>query len=133
MPVYHNSDRLQTNLEQLFDQVASEDGEAVDSLVKSRLIIGIKTTEPQVEILVNGRKTPVDVSFNNRKLRPDLDITLSADVLHAILMGDISLKAAFTRGKLMIRGPFLKTFALEGLFRRGQELYPQIWENHSQT
>jgi hypothetical protein len=127
MPVYRRSEQLSANLRQLFDQIAGDDGSAGEEISKSRLIIRLKTRDPEVEIVVNGRKNPVEVSYGTTRLRPDLDIDLSADALHRILLAELSLKQALTSGQLRVRGQVFKSYALEELFRRGQELYPGIW------
>ena len=129
MPAYQNSEQLLTNLKLLFDQIAREDGNAVDAIVRTRLIIRLSISDPEVEILVNGRKNPVEITYGQNRLRPDLDIRLSADVLHDILLKKRSLKGAFTSGAVKVRGPLIKSFVMEDIFRRGQELYPEIWED----
>lgn len=127
MPTYRRSEQLYDNLQQLFDQIAGDDGSAGEEISKSRLIIRLKTRDPEVEIVINGRKNPVEVSYGATRLRPDLDIDLSADALHRILLAELSLKQALASGQLKVRGQIFKSFALEELFRRGQELYPGIW------
>lgn len=128
MPAYQNSEQLLTNLRLLFDQIAREDGNAVDVIARTRLIIRLSISDPELEILVNGRKNPVEITYGQNRLRPDLDIRLSADVLHDILLKKRSLKGAFTSGEVKVRGQLIKSFVMEDLFRRGQELYPEIWE-----
>lgn len=128
MPVYKSSEQLSEKLQTLFDRIGSQDPQAGEAVVKSRLLIRLRTTNPTVEILVNGRTNPVRITYGETKLNPDLDIELAADVLHKILMDELSLKKAFTGGKLKVRGPVMKSFVLEGIFRQGQEYYPQIFE-----
>ena len=127
MPVYRDPEQLQKNLKQLFDQIASEGDSAAQAVAKSRLILRLKTYDPEVEIVVNGRVNPVQITYGASRLRADLDITLSADALHQILMGELTLKRALTSGQMKVRGPIIKSFVFEGIFRRGQELYPEIW------
>lgn len=124
---YQTSEELVSNLKSLFERIRTADGSATRAVAEARLIIRIRTQEPAAEISINGRKTPVMVSYGPTPLRPDLDIELSADVLHEILLGRQSMKNAFTRGQLKVKGPFWKAFALEGIFREGQRIYPQIF------
>jgi len=127
MTVYQSSERLTENLRALFEQIHARDGAATRAIADARLVIRIRTHTPATEITIDGRKTPVTVSYTTTRFHPDLDIELSADVLHAVLMGEQSMKTAFTRGLLKVKGPFWKAFALEGIFRQGQRLYPQIF------
>ena len=125
--VYQTSEDLVANLQILFERIQTGGGTATKAVSDARLVIRIRTHSPYVEITINGRKTPVAVTYRETNLRPDLDIELSADVLHAILMGNQSLKTAFTRGDMKVKGPFWKAFALDGIFRYGQTLYPQVY------
>lgn len=125
--VYQTSEELIANLKILFGQIQAGDGSATKALSDARLIIRIRTHAPRTEITINGRKSPVSVTYHEPGLRPDLDIDLPADVLHAILMGEQSLKLAFTRGEMKVKGPFWKAFSLDAIFKFGQTLYPQVY------
>jgi hypothetical protein len=125
--VYQTSEELISNLKILFGRIQAGDGTATKAVSDAHLIIRICTHDPRAEITINGRKSPVSVSYQKARLRPDLDIDLSADVLHAILMGERSLKLAFTRGEMKVKGPIWKAFSLDAIFKFGQTLYPQVY------
>jgi len=126
MPYYDDSGHLLRNLKSLFERIRIEEPEATRAVSDSRLIIRLKFSSPQAEIVINGRHNPVQVYYNSGSLRPDLDISLPADALHKILLAELSLKKALASGQMSVRGPVFKTFALEDIFRKGQALYPQI-------
>lgn len=127
MSVYQNSQTLYTNLEWLFSTLQAQDPQAVGALARSRLAIRIRLSEPAALVAINGRVNPVEIKYGVDSMRPDLDIELPADSLHAILMGELSLKRALASGAMRVRGPVWKTTALEGIFQRGKLLYPQIY------
>lgn len=125
MPVYQTSEQLTHILQTLFDQVG-RDPKAVESLVKSRLIIRLKITDPQAVVVINGRKNPPQLSYTAGALQPDLDIQLSADTLDKILRKELRLSAAVAARELTVRGPVWKSFVLEDIFHSAQELYPRL-------
>ena len=129
MSVYQNSEQLYKNLQALFTRIQSEFPDVVHSVYESRLIIRFKITRPKAEILINGRINPVEVSYGSSKFRPDLDIELPADALHSILMQELSLKKAMASGQLRVRGSLFKSFVLEDIFLRGQNIYAQVFDN----
>jgi len=128
---YTNTDQFIQNMRTLFERVAKEDPEATRSVSNSRLIIRLQVHSPEAKILINGRHNPVVISYEAGSLKPDIDISLPADTLHRILLKDLSLKQALASGQMRVRGPILKTFALEDIFHKGQEIYPQVLRESS--
>ena len=126
MTIYRDSDQLYSTLRLLFDQVGQTSDQVGQTLSKSRLIIRLWLTSPPAEILLDGRKNPPQVIYGASTLKPDLDIELSANALHFILLGELTLGRALSTGQLKVRGPVWKSFILEEIFHRGQALYPQV-------
>ena len=126
MTYYANTDQLLRHLTRLFERMRMEEPEATKAVSNSRLIIRLNLHAPQAVVLINGRYTPARVGYESGVLRPDLDISFSADTLHAILLKQISLKQALASGQMTVRGPIFKSFILEDIFRKGQALYPQV-------
>jgi len=126
MPFYKNSDDLYRILKTLFSQIEERETNASQAISKSKLIIRLKVVDPPVEILLNGQKNPAQVIYGKNSLRPDLDVEITSDALHFILLDQLTLKKALASKQIRVRGPVLKSFVLEDLFRRGQELYPQL-------
>lgn len=126
MPFYADTAELYARLSALFDCVAASYPRASDAIAAARLIIRLSTEAPEGEIVINGREKPVQMSYGANGLRPDLEISLAADTLHRILMGELSLAKALGAGQLKVRGPIWKTMALSELFAVGQRCYPGI-------
>jgi hypothetical protein len=125
MPVYPNSETLQTTLNTLFHRVG-EDPQAVKSLLSSRLILRLSVSAPVADVLINGRKNPPSVTYGKTTLRPDLEIQLSADALHQILLGELRLSSAVASKQLVVKGPIFKTFVFEDIFHSAQAIYPSL-------
>lgn len=126
MPVYANSDQLYQNLKVLFNRIQAQDPASNQSLLAARIVIRILCTQPAGEVWIDGRRPPVQISYQRSALRPDLDVELSADTLHQILLAELPLRKALGSGQMKVRGPLWKLPALEGILHRGQAMYSQV-------
>jgi hypothetical protein len=128
MPVFQTSDQLLKTLEMLFERVQDGYPDTMRKVSSARAIIRFRCHNPQADITMNARKNPVQFAYGETKLRPDIDIELSGDILHAILLGDVGLSKALGMGELKVKGPVWKAFVLQDVFQHGQALYPAILE-----
>lgn len=131
MPVFSSSEQLYSCAQAVFDRVQAEKPNAADAVFDARLLIRFRCTEPAAEILINGRRRPVDVVYGPVKLRPELDVDLRADTLHEILLGELSLAKALASKAMKVRGPAWKTLALADLFFHAQAIYPDVLKEQS--
>ena len=126
MAIYRDTEQFYTCTRQLFARIEEMDPNAAAALLQSRLVIRLQLTQPSGELVINGRGTAVTTYFGPNGTKPDLDITLSGDTLHAILLGQLTLTKALGSGKLNVKGPVWKAVVLADLFRQSQTLYPAI-------
>lgn len=126
MAYYIDSDQFYVCAKMLFAQTEEQDPGAADAILASHLVIRLGCTEPEAEIIINGRKRPVQITLGPSSLRPTLDIQLKTDTLHRIMLGELPLKSALAQGLLDVRGPVWKVTALADLFHRLQALYPGV-------
>jgi putative sterol carrier protein len=126
MAIYQDSQQLYDSMKTFFRRIGEEYPSAAGEVSKAKLIIRLSTSAPPTAITLNGRKTPPEVSYGDSTLRPDLAIDLTAEALHYILLGELSLTKALASGQLKVSGPVWKSFVLEGVFHHGQAIYPQI-------
>jgi hypothetical protein len=126
MPFFSDADQLYATAQGLFTSLQEVDPGATDIVLASRLVARLRTTNPTAEITLNGRQRPVQFTYGPARVRPTLDIELSADTLHNILLGELPLKKALGNGKLKVRGQVWKALDLADLFYRGQAVYPQV-------
>jgi len=126
MTFYEDVSRLHAVLRRLFDEIESANPRAADLLHRSRLLIRLKTTAPTTDIWINGRQRPLDIYFGHARLHANLEVALTGDSLHQILLGELSLTKALGSGRLQVEGPIWKAKALADLFEQGQAVYPQI-------
>lgn len=126
MAIYESDEQLYTCFQTLFKRIEEEDKAAAEALLKSKLSIRFQCSEPEAAITIDARKEPVDIIYGSTRVKPILDIKLSADTLHAILLGDIRLSKAMGSGSMKPKGPIWKSVALEPLLHDAQRLYPQV-------
>jgi hypothetical protein len=127
--VYASDKQLYSCFRALFNKIEEEDAAASESLLKSKLSIRFQCSEPTATITIDARKNPVTIVYGSSGIKPILDISLSADTLHEILLGDIGLTKAMGSGRMKPKGPIWKSTALEPLLHDAQKLYPEILQN----
>lgn len=126
MAVYTDDEQLYTCFQALFQKIGKEDEAATESLLKSKLSIRFQCSDPTAAITIDARKKPVDIIYGSSRLKPILDINLSGDTLHEILLGEIGLSKAMGSGRMKPKGPIWKSVALEPLLHDAQKLYPAV-------
>ena len=126
MAFYKNSEQFETTLKLLFDRVQKTYPQTAEDLERVKLILRFSCSDPAADILINGRRHPATVTFGENRVRPEVDVQLTADTLHNILLGELKLSRALSSGSLKIRGPARKTLAVAGLFHQCQKLYPEV-------
>lgn len=126
MAIYKDSQQLYNCAEAFFTRLRETYPQAEDAVKKAKALIRVNCTDPDVQLLINGRRNPVEIEYGSTKIRPEVDIEMSSDTLHKILLGELSLPKAVTSRQMKVKGPVWKTFGLAELFERGQEIYPDI-------
>lgn len=126
MPVYQSAEVLYHNLQTLFAEIERQRPETVASLLKAKMRIRLQCSDPEAEVSIDARVRPYHITYGANSEKPDLNITLSTDTLHQILLGELSLKKAIGRRQVVPHGPVHKVMALADLFRQAQMIYPDI-------
>lgn len=127
MPFYANDDQLYASLRVLFDRIEAENPQAADAMLKSRLSFRFRCAEPEAVLLIDARQRPLHITYGaNNSVKPDLDVKLSTDTLHQILLGHLSLTKALGSKQLVPTGPVWKTMVLADLFQHAKTIYPQV-------
>jgi hypothetical protein len=127
MAIYATSEQFYTTMRALFDRLSVEPG-GVALFQDSGLIIRIRVTDPPAEMLLNGRRTPIGVTFGPSNSRVDVELAMPADVLHRVWLSEIRLRDAVARGDIQVKGAVWKALQLAPLFRRAEALYPEVFQ-----
>jgi hypothetical protein len=127
LSIYNTSEQLYRGLKLLFDQIYSRDPNTGSALYQSNLIIRLRLTNPEAELVINSRKNPPQISYGGAAaLMPDLNVEMTADIFHYVMMAELPLGQAIRGRQMKVRGPVWKSFVLEEIFHSGQAVYPQI-------
>lgn len=127
MPFYASDEQLYTTLRILFARLEAENPRAADAMLKSRLSFQFRCSAPEATLIIDARQRPLHVTYGApNAVKPDLDVRLSTDTLHQILLGQLSLTKALGSKQLTPTGPVWKTMTLADLFQQAKTIYPQI-------
>lgn len=126
MPIYSSDSQLYACFQTLFSRIKEHDSRAADALLKASLAIAFVCTAPAASITINARKDPVQLIYGPTDLKPTVEVTLTADTLHCLLLGEIRLAKAIGSERIALKGPIWKTLSLADLFHHAQMLYPDI-------
>ena len=130
MPVYADSEQLYDVLGRVFDTVQERPG-AIESFTKSNLVIRLRLTEPDAEVLLDGRQPPLEIFFGPRPGEANLELTMTADLLHEVWSGQRKLKDLFFGGQIQTSGNIFNAMKLADLFREAERAYAHIHRSDS--
>ncbi len=125
MPVYATADEFYVVLKEVFARV-NEKPEHIETFTSSNLVIRMRFSGPEAEILLDGRQPPLEVFFGPRPGNADLEMVMAADLLHRIWLGQAKLKEAFFGGQIQTKGNILRAMKLTDLFREAETAYPLV-------
>lgn len=125
MAVFQSAEHLYSILQLVFERVSANPAN-IETFTQSNLVIRMRTTLPETEVLLDGRQPPLEVFLGPRPGKANLEITLPGDLLHNIWSGQESASRAFFSGRVQTKGNFMKAMQLIDLFRECEKVYPQI-------
>ena len=76
-------------------------------------------------------KHSLQIVYGPSSLRADIELELPADLLHRILLNEISMRKAYSGGKIKLRGPIWKAFVFDEIFHAGQKIYPEVLQAYN--
>jgi len=132
MAVFASDRELYAVLQRVFERLSAEP-EKIAPFTHSNLVIRIILTDPDAEVLLDGRQPPLEVFYGPRPGNANLEFSLPADLLHRLWMNEESTSAAFFGGRIKSKGSLLKASHLIDLFRDIEEIYPAIAAEYQLT
>ncbi len=129
MAVFQDEAQFYRVLKEVFDAIARRP-EHTMSFTRSNLVIRMRTTNPEAEVLLDGRQPPLQVFFGPRPGLANLEITMPADLLHDIWLGRESTHKAFYTGRIRTTGNLLKAMQLGEVFQEAERAYPSVARKH---
>lgn len=131
MPVFKSSEQFYECVGELMEQ-AKKDPQVGSKIAKSGIIIQFRYTNPNAQTTINAKDKPtqpgafVDVIQGPCNLKPDVVMSMEADVSHAFWHGKVNLVAALAKKEMVAEGPVPKILqlipAIQPLFKQYPEL-----------
>jgi len=129
MPFYTEAQQIYDVMQALFESMRDIEPNPVDALVSTHMIIRLTLTDPDAHITINGRQRPVKIDYGPASGRADMEIEMTAEILHLVLLDEYSIKQGFSNGELKVRGPIWKALSFADIFQKGRAYYPQVLES----
>lgn len=129
MAVFATSDDFYAVMQIIFERLIA-DTAATRDFQSRKMVVRIRGTNPSVELLLNGKPTPIQVSFGPQPGRADLELLMAVDLLHGILTDQQSLKAAFMDGRMKVGGNIFRALQLTDLFHKIEAIYTDVMREH---
>lgn len=131
MSVFKDSKQFYETVGELMDR-AKLDPIVGSKIAKSGVVIQFRYTDPDAITTVNAKSQPtqpgayVDVIHGPTNLKPDIEMSMAADVAHAFWQGKVNLVEALARKKIMLKGNQLKVLSLLPAVEPLYKVYPQL-------
>jgi hypothetical protein len=131
MAVFKDSQQFYECVGELMDR-AKVDPQVGPKIGKSGIIIQFRYHDPEAMTTVNGKDKPsqpgafVDVFQGPSDLKPDVVMSMKADVAHAFWHGKVNLVSALAKKDIVATGPIPKILKLLPAVQPLYKVYPAL-------
>ncbi|GIV96857.1 MAG: hypothetical protein KatS3mg057_1514 [Herpetosiphonaceae bacterium] len=132
MAIFKTRDELITCLGILYDQ-AKRDPRIAPKIKDSGLVIQFRYDEPEAVATIIASRPPTqegayfDVVWDDDPgVKPDIEMSMKADVAHQFWHGKVNLMAALTRRQIIAKGPIPKILKLLPAVTPMYDMYPRV-------
>lgn len=131
MPVFHSSEQFYECVGELMNR-AKTNPQVGPKIAKSGIIIQFRYTDPEAVTTVNAKSPPaqqgsyVDVFHGPTDLKPDVVLSMKADVAHAFWHGKVNLLSALAKKDIVAQGPIPKILKLLPAVEPLYQIYPAL-------
>ena len=130
MGVFKDAEALYECLGTLFSTVA-QDPVLGPKLAGSGLVIRFVYSDPDAQITVDTKNPPpagqfFTIHLGACDLKPEVLMTMKADVCHTFWLGKVNLLFALARRQIVAEGPIPKILKLLPIISPAYKLYPEI-------
>ncbi len=111
---------------------AKKDPQVGPKIAKSGIIIQFRYTDPEAMTTINAKDKPtqpgayIDVIHGPCDLKPDVAMSMKADVSHAFWHGKVNLVAALSKKEIIATGPIPKILKLLPAVQPLYKQYPAL-------
>lgn len=131
MSVFRDSDQFYATVGELMDR-AKKDPQVGPKIAASGIVIQFRYTDPDAVTTVNAKEKPTqqgafaDVFHGPTNLKPDVILSMKADVAHAFWHGKVNLMAALAKRDIVAQGPIPKVLKLLPAVEPLYKVYPAM-------
>ncbi|MCB1215611.1 MAG: hypothetical protein KDK66_09085 [Deltaproteobacteria bacterium] len=99
-------------------------------LKKSGLKLQFAYTHPELSISVDLSQEDSPITFDDQAFKPDVKMSMKADIAHRFWFGNINLLAALAKKDIVAKGPIPKILKLLPAVKPAYKLYPEYLQKH---
>lgn len=125
MAVFKDAETMYAVMRDMFGAVAEKNPKAFDEMVKNRLTVRFKVSQPGGEVTVDGKTRPPKLTYGAFSGRPDIDLDLTGDLLDKLLKHEISAQKSVMDGTIKFKGNPLKLNAMLTVLKASNAFYPE--------
>ncbi len=131
MAVFENAAQFYDTVGELMER-AKKDPNVGPKIAKSKLILQFRYTDPSACTTINAKGKPtqpdafVDVIHGDCDLKPDVVMSMKADVAHTFWHGNVNLMAALSKKDIIAKGPIPKILKLLPAIKPLYSEYPKL-------
>lgn len=131
MTVFKDSQQFYECVGELMDR-AKKDPQVGPKIAKSGIVIQFRYREPDAVTTVNAKEKPTqpgaycDVIHGATNLKPDVVMSMKADVSHAFWHGKVNLMEAIMKKQIVTEGPLPKILKLLPAVTPLYKIYPVL-------
>ncbi|HCJ10250.1 MAG TPA: hypothetical protein DHW14_03695 [Clostridiales bacterium] len=113
-----------------FFKESARNEEMGPKIAASKLIITFEYSDPEAVITVDAKNPPPEGTYFNiiegpTDLKPDVRMTMSADIAHRFWFGKVNLVQALSKGEMKAQGPIPAILKLLPAIKPAYTLYPE--------
>lgn len=131
MGYFSSTEEFYACVGELMDR-AKRDPDVGGKIAKSGIVIQFRYTDPEAMTTINARDKPtqqgayVDVIHGPCNLKPDIAMSMKADISHAFWHGKVNLVAALSKKQIIAEGPIPKILKLLPAVQPLYKIYPVV-------
>jgi hypothetical protein len=131
MAVFRDANHFYETVGELMNR-AKADPQVGPKIAKSGIVIQFRYTDPEAVTTVNAKEKPtqpgafVDITHGPSNLKPDVLMTMKADVAHAFWHGKVNLLSAIAKKDIVVQGSLPKVLKLLPAVEPLYKVYPSL-------
>jgi len=131
MAVFRDSEQFYETVGALMD-LAKKDSKIGPKIATAGVVIQFRYADPEAVTTVNAKDKPTqpdafcDVIHGACDLKPEITLSMKADVAHAFWQGKVNLLGAIAKRDIVVQGPLPKVLKLLPAVEPLYKVYPAL-------